>query len=131
MSLSNATLLSGATVSVSGGTAITFGQDDLDVVGGIHVSDVAAVDFRTRKAITIKARAPKLVNGVFSKGKRSATLTIPRINTAGAVEYPLARIELEFSAENSLAEIDELMKLAAQCAVDLDFANFWRTGSRV
>lgn len=131
MSIQNATILSGATVSATGGTTTTYAVDGVDVQNGIHVSDQAASDYRTRKGITFKARPPKVTSaGTYTKGKHSATLAMPRSNLAGAIEYPLVRIELEYSAENTSAEIDEMMKQAAQLAFDSDFTNFWRTGSR-
>lgn len=131
MSITNCSILSGATVSATGGTAINFQPDGLDVANGIHVSDIAGVDFRTRKGITFKARQPRAqTDGSYSKGKHSATLAVPRVNANGVVEYPLIRIECEYSAENSTAEIDQMLVLGAQLCTDPDFATFWRTGSK-
>jgi len=131
MGLQNATILDGTTVGFTGGTAHTMSPDGLQIVNGIHLIDASVADFRTRPSLTAKTKQPSLLpDGVYGKGKKSMTLTMPKILTSGKQEFPNFRLELADHPEMSQAEIDKLKIWACQCIMDADFTSFWYTGSQ-
>lgn len=130
MSLQNASILSGATVSASGGTAQNFVPDGLEVKGGIHIVDSSVADFRIRPAITAKSAQPvTLPDGTFTKDKRVITLAEPFIDSKGVVQYDYLKIERRMHPESPAAKGVSLLTKGAQLCVDADFANFWALGS--
>lgn len=131
MPIQNSTVLAGATVSATGGTAFTLTVDGQQIKSGVHVADASVADFRIRPNATFKARMPvKLANGSYQKGKNSVTFVRPKVLAdAKTVDYPLVRIELEYSAESTDAEITALMNQGAQFLFDTDFTAFFKTGS--
>lgn len=131
MPINGMTLLSGASVSATGGTAKTFSPDGLQVKSGVHVADLSVTDFRLRPGVTFKSRMPaKNADGTWKKGKFSATLVIPKLLADGkTVEYPLGRIEVEPVAENTDAEITAILTYLAQLPIDSDTVSFFKTGS--
>lgn len=133
MSVQNATLLVGATVAATGGTSTAFVSNGAQVTGGVQVVDSTNTNAVTRASMTfrtIKQAALDLVTGLFSgKIKRQAQLVRPKVLTSGRVVFPLVRIEVEFSPENTDAEISALLSEGAQLLVDADFTNFWKIGA--
>lgn len=133
MGLQNATLLVGGTVSTTGGTSVAFVNNGSQVTGGIQVVDSANTNAVTRASLTfrtIKTAVLDLVTGLFTgKIKRQAQLVRPKVTASGRVVFPLVRIEVEFSPENTDAEISALLSEGAQLLVDTDFTSFWKIGS--
>lgn len=133
MSVQNATLLVGATVAATGGTSTAFVSNGAQVTGGVQVVDATNTNAVTRASMTfrtIKQAALDLVTGLFSgKIKRQAQLVRPKVLTSGRVVFPLVRIEVEFSPENTDAEISALLSEGAQLLIDADFTNFWKIGA--
>lgn len=130
MPIQNSTLLAGATLSAAGGTTFTLTVDGTQVKSGVHVADASVADFRIRPNATFKARMPsKKADGSYQKGKNSVTLVRPKVLANGVVDYPLVRIDIEYSAESTDAEITALMNQGAQLLFDADFTNFFKTGS--
>lgn len=133
MGLQNATLLVGATVAATGGTSTSFATNGSPVSGGIQVIDATNTNAVTRASITfrtIKQATLDLVSGLFTgKIKRQAQLVRPKVTASGRVVFPLVRIELEYSPENTDAEITALINEGAQLLVDADFTSFWKIGS--
>lgn len=131
MGLENSTLLSGATLSATGGTAKTFTGDGVTVANGKHFQDASVADYRERPSLTAKVRQPvyNKSDKSFTKGKKSLTLADPFVDSLGGVQYPLIRIELEDHPEMSEADIDALLNRGAQTLFDSDFVSFWKTGN--
>lgn len=129
MGIQNATLLAGATISVSGGTAKTFNPDGFAVPNGIHVVDIGDADYRTRLNITAKNRNPVLVNGKFSKAKRWLTLVKPQVEADGSISFNVIRTEIEFTTTLPAADYTDLLKMNAQLFTDSDFTSFLTIGS--
>lgn len=133
MGLQNATLLVGATVAATGGTSTSFANNGSPVSGGIQVIDTTNTNAVTRASITfrtIKQATLDLISGLFTgKIKRQAQLVRPKVTASGRVVFPLVRIELEYSPENTDAEITALINEGAQLLVDADFTSFWKIGS--
>lgn len=132
MAIANSTILSGATVSASGGTSFTLSLDGQTAAGATHVANAAVTDFRVRPNAWFRSKIATLLDklkGTFSKGKRSVVYVRPKILSSGEVVYPLIRIELEDHPEMSTAEVAALVTEGAQFLTDGDFASFWHTGS--
>lgn len=133
MSVQNATLLVGGTVSASGGTSTAFTPNGAQVTGGVQVVDSTNTNAVTRASLTfrtIKQAVLDVLTGKFTgKVKRQAQLVRPKVLTDGRVVFPLIRIELEFSPDNTDAEISALMSEGAQLLIDADFTSFWKIGS--
>lgn len=133
MGATNATLSVGATVAASGGTSTAFVPNGARVTGGIQIVDSTNTNAVTRASITlrtIKQAALDIISGLFTgKVKRQAQLVRPKVTASGRVVFPLVRIEVEYSPENTDAEVTALLNEGAQLLVDSDFTNFWKIGS--
>lgn len=131
MAINGLQISSGATVSATGGTAMTFSIDGQSVANGIHASNLSVADYKLRPGITFKARMPqKRADGTWQKGKFSATLTIPKQKADTTVDFPLARAEIEFLDESTQAEMLELRKQLAQLLTLAALSDFWTGGSK-
>lgn len=131
MGLKTMSLLAGATVSSSGGTALVFADDGQTIQNGVHLIVPADADYQTRRQVTAKYRPPTLnaTTGVYSKDKKSISLALPLVLTDGRVVFNTIRIEREVHPSLLAATAEELCKLGAQLLVDADVASFWATGS--
>jgi len=131
MTIQSCAIKTGATsLTVVGGSAITFTPDGVTITGGIHTSDAAQTDFRIRKNMTVKNRQPSLgSDGVYSKDKKSITIVCPKLLASGKTAFNLIRIEREVHPESTAAEMLELNMLAGQGVSDSNFNNFWTAGS--
>lgn len=129
MGIQNMTLLDGATVSATGGTAKTFTPDGVTVPNGIHVADAANADFKTRENIVFRTKNPALVNGEYTKGKRWVTYVIPMVLTSGAIVFNLVRVEVEVHPDMPSAAFVDMLKKASQLFIDSDMTTFWSAGS--
>lgn len=132
MALANATLVTGATISVTGGSTMTLAPSGKEVPEGIELIDVNAADYRTRTSVTCRSKTPAYNSGTqqYSKGRNFVTVIQPKILADLSTVFPTARIELDFHPEQTAAERLEMRKLLAQTLVDSDFETFWVTGSR-
>lgn len=131
MGLKTMSLLTGATVAASGGTALAFAEDGVSISNGLHLMIPADADYQTRRMVTVKHKPPTIdaKTGVYSKDKKSISLTLPQVLTSGVVVFNVIRIEREVHPSLSAASALELTKLGAQLLVDDDVVNFWATGS--
>lgn len=129
MGAQNATLLIGATITPTGGTVQTFTPDGVFIQNGVHLADAGDASYITRNSITLRTKNPTLTGGVYSKGKRWATLTVPKVLLDGTTAFNIVRIELEVHPETSAGDSTELLKKGAQLFIDTDLAAFWATGS--
>lgn len=131
MSLKNMSLTSGATISVTGGTALTLVEDGVSIQNGLHLVVAEDSDFLTRRLMTIKCRQSTvdMQTGVYGKDKKSISIARPFTLANGKVVFNTIRIEREVVPYLSAADALELNKLAAQVLVDSDTTNFWAIGS--
>lgn len=131
MGLKTMSLLAGATVSATGGTALAFADDGVSIPNGLHLIVPADADYQTRRQVTVKYRPPTLDNktGVYGKDKKSICLALPMVLPNGAVVFNTLRIEREVHPSLSAATATELCTLGAQLLSDADVVNFWATGS--
>jgi hypothetical protein len=131
MGLKTMSLLSAATVTPSGGTALVFADDGVTIQNGVHLVVPADADYQTRRMVTAKYKQPTLDSstGVYSKDKKSICLVQPVVLSTGKVVFNTVRIEREVHPSLSAAECLELNNLGAQLLVDADVAAFWSAGS--
>lgn len=131
MGLKTMSLLAGATVAASGGSALAFAEDGVSIANGTHLIVPADTDYQTRRTVTAKVRQPTLDprTGTYGKDKKSLCLALPLVLTDGRVVFNTIRIEREVHPSLSAANADELCKLGAQMLVDSDVSAFWATGS--
>jgi hypothetical protein len=131
MGLKEMSLLTGATVAASGGSALTFAEDGVRVANGIHLIVPSDENYVTRRSATVKYRPPTFdqVTGSYSKDKKSISLTRPVQLENGRMVFCVIRVEREVHPELAASEVLELNKLAAQMLVDADAAAFWATGA--
>lgn len=131
MPLNGSTILDGATVSASGGSAKTFTVTGQKVNGGVFLIDASVTDYRTRPTMTAVSSQPTLMNDgkSFTKGKSTLCIAFPFSDAQGVQQYPCLRITLESHPEMSTANLAKLKNYAAQSLIDADFTSFWDTGS--
>ena len=132
MGLNNASLLQGATVAASGGTALAFSS-----LGGSPGNTLYAIDdpdIRTRRDIvcnTTAARPKSDAPNGYTQQRTNATVKIPLTLDNGNVTVNTIRIEMSTDVETTDAEKLELRSIAAQVLVDSDFLEFWDNQSLV
>lgn len=133
MSVTNATLLVGATVAATGGTSVAFTPNGADVKSGIQLVDSVTTNAVTRAVITlrtIKAAVFDAVKGIFTgKTRRMGQVVRPKVLANGQVVFPLVRVEVEDHPEMTDAERAQLRLDGAQLLTDTDFTSFWTLGA--
>lgn len=130
MGLKTMSLLTGATVSATGGSALAFASDGVTVQNGLHLIVPADADYQTRRQATIKYRTPTLdtKTGAYGKDKKSVVYAQP-ILVDGKVFFNTIRIEREVHPSTTAANALDLCVVGAQLLVDSDAAAFWASGS--
>lgn len=131
MGLRTMSLLTGASVAATGGTALVFADDASTITNGVHLVVPADADYQTRRQVTAKYRPPTInaKTGVYGKDKKSMSLALPIVLTDGSVVFNTIRIEREVHPSLSAANALELNSLGAQMLVDADAAAFWAAAS--
>lgn len=130
MSLQNASILVGATVTASGGTAKTLTTDGKDIPNGLHLIDASVADKRERPTVTVSSKFAKLLaSGRFGKESRTLTAVFPYVDEDGLQQFPLWRIQQEVLPDMSAATTLEMKLQVCQMIMGDDFALFWSTGS--
>lgn len=131
MSIENLSLLTGPTITPTGGTIQTFAPDGVTVNRGIQVSDVSEADIRTRDLCVFKNTSGSLQsNGLWSRDRRTAKFVSPDLLPDGVTQdFPFFEITLVKSPLHSAAKLAAMKEKAVQLILDADLANFWLTGS--
>lgn len=131
MPLNGASIANSPTIAISGGTAVTLTSNGMTVKNGIQLIDAAVTDFRIRPVLTVQSTPPALdkATGKWSKGKKSISITTPKILADGTQEFPNITVTLKDHPENTTAELQKLREWAIQALQDADFSNFWSAGS--
>lgn len=131
MALKNMSLLTGATIAPSGGTALVFADNGVTISNGIQLIVPGDTDYQTRRTATVKYRpaAVDVKTGSYGKDKKSISLSKPVVLTDGRVVFNTIRVEREMHPSVAAADCLEMNKLAAQMLVDADTDSFWANGS--
>lgn len=130
MGLKTMSLLTGATVSSAGGTALAFAEDGVSIQNGVHLIVPSDTDYQTRRQVTAKYRPPTLdvKTGAYGKDKKTISLVKP-VLVDGKVYFCTLRLEREVHPSLSAADATDLLILGAQLLTDADVAGFWATGA--
>lgn len=130
MSLKNASILTGAALSATGGTAKVFADDGVTIQNGLHLTVPAVADFRVRDSLTVKYRPPQLQpDGSYTRDKKEMSFNVPQLLASGKVVNNVVRVSREVHPELSAAAATDFNKQAAQMLFDADFDGFWNAGS--
>lgn len=132
MPISGCTILNGSTAQAAptGGTSVTLTENGVTVPNGKSVADASNTNFLTRLYAVFRNKPPaKQPDKTYSKGKRSATATQPKLLANGDYVNNLIRIELELHPETTTAETVSIMLNGSQLLTDADFQEFWKSGS--
>lgn len=131
MALKNMSLLAGATVAATGGSALVFADDGVTIPNGVHLIIPADADYQTRRTATAKFRPASLdvKTNSYGKDKKSISLAQPVVLTDGRVVFNTIRIEREMHPSMTAAACIEMNKLGAQLLSDVDTDSFWANGS--
>lgn len=131
MGLKNATILSGASIGVTGGTTINLADNGVQIPNGCQMVVREDTDYATRRTVTAKTR-PAVIDAKtseYGKDKKSITLVKPTVLPSGRVIFNVIRVEREVHPTLTAAECFELNKLAVQLLVDGDLDGFWDFGT--
>lgn len=131
MGLKNAVLKAGATISVSGGTDLSFVDNGVTIPNGVQVVATSDTDYQTRRVATVKYRPATLdpKTAIYTKDKKSISFVKPIVLASGQVVFNTIRVEREVHPSLSAADASELNKLASQLLTDADLDGFWSNGS--
>lgn len=132
MPISGATILNNSTAQAAptGGTSVTLTDNGVTVTNGKSVADAGNTNFLTRLYGQFRNKPPaKQPDKTYSKGKRTGTITQPKLLANGDYVNNLVRIELEIHPEATATEVVALMLNGSQLLTDADFQDFWKTGS--
>jgi len=130
MGLKTLSLLTGASISATGGTAMAFTDDGVTIQNGVHLIVPATADYRLRESATAKFRPPVLQSdGSYARDKKSISFNVPILLASGKIANNVIRVEREVHPELSAAAAANLNKIAAQLLTDADTDNFWGAGS--
>lgn len=128
MPLNGASVLSGTTVSASGGTALTFSSAGVEN-GKVTLYCDDDTDLRTRREIVCSIKPPK-VSASAPNGYTQARVTMlfksPLELDNGNVTVNTGKFELSFDPETTDAEISEILDVVSQCIFDSDFTNLYQ-----
>jgi len=128
MSISSASLLSSATVSATGGTALPFAS--AGIVGEQNeIYATGDTDLRTRRSIVCSVKKPKVnasaPNG-YTQARSQMLFKFPLELDNGAITINTVRVETSTDVETTQGEVDEYHKVVAQSLFDTDFDEFRR-----
>lgn len=130
MTMKNMSLLSGATVAATGGTALVFSDNGVTIPNGVQLVVPADTTLATRRSVTARVRAPSLGrDGVYGKDKKVMSFNVPLTLASGKIVNNVIRVEREVHPELSAANALELNSIGAQMLTDSDSASFWSIGS--
>lgn len=130
MPLKSMSILSGAAIAVTGGSAKSFMDDGVSVPNGVHIVCPGTTDARIRENATFKVRpAALLADGTYQRRKDVVSITFPQLLASGKVVNNVYRIERDIHPELADAVATDQRKMAAQLLVDADLDNFWLVGS--
>lgn len=131
MSLVNLTLLTGPTVSITGGTSVQFSPEGTDVKNGLSVVDSTESDIRTQDKVIFKGtRGTLQPDGTWSKDRRSAKFVSPDLLPDGTQDFPFFEISYVGSPLTTATKIAEMKLKAIQLIHDSDCSAFWATGAK-
>jgi hypothetical protein len=117
MSLSSLSVQTGGTVSVTGGSALTWKADGAPVGDSVTLYCVEDTDLRTRRSLHITVKRPKVSasapNG-FTQPRVLLYYKQPFVLDNGATTTFTWKGEVSYDAEALYTEVDDLCEMGAQ-----------------
>lgn len=130
MPIIGSTVKTGTTsVSVAGGSDITFALTGQSVANGLNVSVTEDTDFRTRRNATFKSRVPSVTNGVYTKGKNEVVFVKPSLLEDGSTVFNTVRLSLEVHPSLAQSDVTDLRRIAVQLLSSASYDAFWSLGA--
>lgn len=131
MSLQNASLLIGPTISITGGTAQQFGvAGGTGAALGVKIVDTGEADPRTRDFIEFRAQNGTVQkDGSWSFDRRSVRVTSPELDALGVQQMPFAEAKFLCPPLLTATKMPRLKELLCQAIMDADFSAFYSAGS--
>lgn len=127
MSLTNASLKTGATWSSSGGTDLTFVPSGRPISNGLELVASSDSSLILRRSLELKVSLPSLpanTNAYAKLGRRAVVYRIPYVASDGKLYTQTIRIEAAFHADDTRQ--NGLMGDCASFFADTDFTSFWQ-----
>jgi hypothetical protein len=130
MAITNLALLTGPTISVTGGTTQTFAPDGTKVNRGISVSDISVDSILARPSVVAKNTPGVLQpDKTWSKDRRELKYVIPEVLADGSIDFAFIEVAVVKSPLRGATTIAALKEKGVQLVNDADFSNFWSTGA--
>lgn len=128
--LKDLTIADGATVSTTGGTAVTVAEDTrgLDRVDIVASADALA----TQRRFAFSKKAPKASTSNptgYTQARSRLYISYPRTLASGAINIDSVTVEISHGIATTAADILNMQKNAAQALIDADLVAFWSTMS--
>lgn len=127
MPLSTAVLKTGATLSTTGGSDITWASSGIQ--NGRNELYVAAdTDLRTRREASCTVSVPKPKSdapGGYTQARASVQFKYPKILANGNRTVNTVTITVAYDPETSAADVLVMQNVAAQALFDADFAGLF------
>lgn len=126
MSISSASILTGATLAASGGTALPFTSlgntlnENSVVYGGTGILDRKTGQFLTRLPV-VNSNSPS----GYSQARNIVNLRYPKTLASGETVYNTVKLTIACDVETTDAEKLEIRDDLAQILFDTDFQAFW------
>jgi len=128
MPLTSASVLTGATITPSGGSALAF--DGAGIRNGTHTLNCDAdTDLRTRRQFVCSVKEPRPSAGApngSTQARAAIVFKSPLALDNDNVTVNTVRVEVAYDPETTSAEIDELLVIGAQMFSDSDFTDFYK-----
>lgn len=131
MSLTNCSLLTGNTISATGGTARPLSVSGESIPNGLKLRDLSVTDLRVQPTLTVSTTMPSVDSSgkVTGRFKSKVVYVEPFIQADGTISFDVIRIERSVSAERPAAQVAAMNNVGAQTLFDADFTGFWASGS--
>lgn len=127
MALEASAILSGGTLSATGGTSKTFTRTGQRVLKGAHYADVnAAYDVRHQFIVEYTPPVWNKATKQFGKENTSLSYMIPQVLSDGTIVFNVWRLKQEVHplfTDRTLLRTNGL-----QCGFDTDFNGLWLAG---
>lgn len=116
MSLNSCSVLTGATITPSGGSAVSFeGTGPSNNSHTLICTDDTSL--LTRRTITAGIKAPKVSSsapGGYTQARGSVVLKFPKTLDNGNTTVDTVRIEVSYDPENTESEVDNYCDMSSQ-----------------
>lgn len=126
MSITNASIKTGATWSSSGGSDLAFVPDGRSVPNGLSLVVSSDTNLATRRTLAARATLPALPasSSSFAKlGRNELVYKVPFLATDGRLYIQTIRISTGFHADYTAKDVR--LGEAVGLLADSDFADFW------